>query len=161
MIIIIIIIITYLLGHFDVLTHKGCKLNLLSHSVIVYWNMPIKKGHWRLQPLCKPNPLSGKTWADYYTQVANRTTACERTWSKPASWNLHSVIVKKRNRWSSTSSRTVQSGRNRDTRYGCRRSQPLTSCRDAQKTSAAPPNSWQHVDWGSKHGWSTAEEEEE
>ena len=30
-----------------------------------------------------------------------------------------------------------------------------------KKTCAAPPNSWQRVDWGSKHGWSTAEEEEE
>ena len=26
---------------------------------------------------------------------------------------------------------------------------------------AAPPNSWQHVDWGSKLGWSTVEEENE
>ena len=38
-------------------------------------------------------------------------------------------------------------------------SQPPTSCRERQKTCTTPPNSWQHVDWGSGHGWSTAEEE--
>ena len=85
---------------------------------------------------------------------------CERTWSELASWTLHSAIVKKRNRWSTTSSRTVPSGGNRDTSYGRRMSQPPTSCGERWKTCPAPPSSWWHVDWGSKHGWSTAEEEE-
>ena len=64
--------------------------------------------------------------------------------------------------WSSTtSSRTVPSGGNRDTSYGRRMSQPPTSCGERWKTCLATPNSWQHVDWGPKHGWSTTEEEEE
>ena len=88
------------------------------------------------------------------------TVACERTWSELASWTLHSAIAKKQNRRSTTSSRTVPSGGNRDTSYGRRMSQPPTSCGERRKTCAAPPSSWQHVAWGSKHGWSTAEEEE-
>ena len=48
-----------------------------------------------------------------------------------------------------------------DTSHGHRMSQPPTSCGEQWNTCTAPPNSWQHVDWGSKHGWSTAEEEEE
>ena len=47
-----------------------------------------------------------------------------------------------------------------DTSYGCRMRQPPTSCGEQRKTCTTPPNSWQHVDWRSKHGWSTAEEEE-
>ena len=39
-------------------------------------------------------------------------------------------------------------------------SQPPTSCGEQRKTCAAPPNPWQHVDWGSKHSWLTAEEED-
>ena len=35
---------------------------------------------------------------------------------------------------------------NRDTSYVRRMSQPPTSCGERQKTCAAPPNSWQHVD---------------
>ena len=53
------------------------------------------------------------------------------------------------------------SAKNRDTSYGRRMSLPPTSCGERRKTCAAPPNSWQHVGWGSKHGWSTAEEEEQ
>ena len=49
------------------------------------------------------------------------------------------------NRRFTTSSRTVPSGRNRDTSYGRRMSQPPTSCGERRKTCAAPPNSWQHV----------------
>ena len=96
-----------------------------------------------------------------YSGCEQDTVACERTWSESASWTLHSAIAKKQNRRSTTSSRTVPSGGNRDTSYGRRVSQPLTSCGERRKTCAAPPSSWQHVDWGSKHGWSTAEEEEE
>ena len=95
-----------------------------------------------------------------YSGCEQDSVACKRTWSELASWTLHSAIAKKRNRRSTTSSWTVPSGRNRDTSYGCRMSQPPTSCGEWRKTCAAPPNSWQHVDWGSKHGWSTAEEEE-
>ena len=50
------------------------------------------------------------------------------------------------------------SGSNRDISYGRRMSQPPTSCGEQRKTCATPTNSWQHVDWGCKHGWSTAEE---
>ena len=95
-----------------------------------------------------------------YSGCEQDTVACERTWGELASWTLHSAIAKKRNRRSTTSSRTVPSGGNRDTSYGCRMSQPPTSCGEWWTTCTAPPNSWQHVDWGSKHGWSTAEEEE-
>ena len=121
----------------------------------------MEKSHWRLQPLYWPNQPFGKAWVAHYIQVENRTLACERAWSELASWTLHSAIAKKRNRRSTTSSRTVPSGGNRGTSYGRRMSQPPTSCGERRKTCAAPPNSWQHVDWGSKHGWSTAEEEEE
>ena len=96
-----------------------------------------------------------------YSGCEQDTVACERTWSKLASWTLHSGIAKKRNRRPTTSSRTVPSGGNRDTSYGRRMSQPPTKCGERRKICTAPPNSWQHVDWGSKHGWSTAEEEEE
>ena len=68
------------------------------------------------------------------------------------------MIAKKWNRRSTTSSRTVPSGDNRDTSYGRRMSQPSTSYGEQWKTSATPPNSWQHVNLGSKHGWSIAEE---
>ena len=34
-----------------------------------------------------------------------------------------------------------------------------TSCGEHWKTCSTQSNSWQYVDWGSKHGWSTAEEE--
>ena len=96
-----------------------------------------------------------------YSVCEQDTVACERTWRELASWTLHTAIAKKQNRRSTTSSRTVPSGGNRDTSYGRRMSQPPTSCRERQKTCAAPPSFWQHVNWGSKHGWSTAEEEEE
>ena len=96
-----------------------------------------------------------------YSGCEQDTVACERTWSELASWTLHSAIAKKQNRRSTTSSRTVPSGGNRDTSYGRRMSQPPTSCGELRKTCAAQPSSWQHVDWGSKHGWSTTEEEEE
>ena len=94
-----------------------------------------------------------------YSGCEQDTVACERTWSELASWTLHSVIARKQNRRSTTSSKTVPSGGNRDTSYGRRMSQPPISCGERQKTCAAPPSSWQHVDWGSKHGWLTAEEE--
>ena len=93
-----------------------------------------------------------------YSGYEQDTEACERTWSELASWTLHSAIEKKQNRRSTTSSRAVPSGGNRDTSYGRRMSQPPTSCGERRKTCTAPPNSWQHVDWGSKHGWWTAEE---
>ena len=35
--------------------------------------MPMEKGHWRLQPLYRPNQPSGKTLADHCIQFANRT----------------------------------------------------------------------------------------
>ena len=94
-----------------------------------------------------------------YSGCEQDTVACKRIRSELVSWTLHSAVAKKRNRRSTTSSRTVPSGGNRDTSYDCRMSQPPTSCRERRKTCAAPHNSWQHVDWGSKLGWSTAEEE--
>ena len=120
--------------------------------------MSMEKSHWSLQ-------LTQSTvWQDMskplYSGCEQDTVACERTWSELALWTLHSAIAKKQNRRSTTSSRTVPSGGNRDTSYGRRMSQPPTSCGERRKTCAAPPNSWQHVDWGSKHGWWKAEEEE-
>ena len=56
------------------------------------------------------------------------TAACDRTWSELASRTLHSVIAQKQNRRSTTSSRTVPSGGNKDSSYGRRMSQPPTSC---------------------------------
>ena len=110
-----------------------------------------------------PQLTQSTVWQDMskplYSGCEQDTVACERTWSEVASWTLHSAIAKKQNRWSTTSSRTVPSGGNRDTSYGRRMSQPPTSCGERRKTCAAPPSSWQHVDWGSEHGWSTAEEE--
>ena len=49
-------------------------------------NLPslTEKSHWRLQPLYWPNQPSGKTWANHYIQVANRTlwpaSAPEANW---------------------------------------------------------------------------------
>ena len=119
------------------------------------------------EPLETTTPLltQSTVWQDMsrplYSGCEQVTVACEHTWSEPASWTLHSAVARKRNRWSITSSRTVPSGRNRDTSYARRMSQPPTSCGERWKTCAAPSNSWQHVNWGSKHGWSTAKEEEE
>ena len=116
-------------------------------------------------PLETTTPLQTQStvWQDMsrklYSGCEQDTVACKRTWSELASRTLHSAIAKKQNRWSTTSSRTIPSSSNRDTNYGCRMSQPPTSCGEPQKTCATPPNSWQHVDWGSKHSWSTAEEE--
>ena len=111
-----------------------------------------------------PQLTQSTVWQDMsrplYSGCEQDTVACEHIWSESASWTLHSAIAKKQNRRSTTSSRTVPSGGNRDTSYGRRVSQPLTSCGERRKTCAAPPSSWQHVDWGSKYGWSTAEEEE-
>ena len=112
-----------------------------------------------------PQLTQSTVWQDMskplYSGCEQDTVACERTWSELASWTLHSVIAKKQNRRSTTSSKTVPSGGNRDTSYGCRMSQSPTSCGERRKTCAAPPSPWQHVDWGSKHGCSTAEEGEE
>ena len=119
------------------------------------------------EPLETTTPLLtlSTVWQDMnrpiYSGCEQRTVACQRTWSELASWTLHSASAKKWKRRSTTSSETVPSGGNRDTSYGCRMSQPPTSCGEWRKTCAAPPKSWQHVDWGSKHGWSSTEDEEE
>ena len=109
-----------------------------------------------------PLQTQSTIWQDIsrqlYSGCKQDTVACERSWSELASWTLHSAIAKKQNRQSTTSSKSVPSDRNRDTSYGRRLSQPPTSCGEQQKTCSTPPNSWQHVDWGSKHCWSTAEE---
>ena len=46
--------------------------------------MSMEKSRWRLQPLHWPYQPSGKTWADHYIQVANRTlwpvSALEANW---------------------------------------------------------------------------------
>ena len=111
-----------------------------------------------------PQLTQSTVWQDMskplYSGCEQDTVACERTWSELATWILHSAIAKKQNRRSTTSSSTVPSGGNRDTSYGRRLNQPPTSCGERWKTCTAPPSSWQHVDWGSKHGWSTVEEEE-
>ena len=61
-------------------------------------------------------------------------------------WRKQRHQLWQQNRRSITSSRTVPSGGNRDTSYGRRTSQPLTSCEERRKTCIAPSNSWQHVD---------------
>ena len=94
-----------------------------------------------------------------YSGCQQDTVACEHTWSEFASWALHSVIAKKQNRWSTTPPRTVLSGGNRDISYGCGMSQTPTRWGEWRKTCTTPSNSWQHVDWGSKYGWSTPEED--
>ena len=126
--------------------------------------MSMEKSYWRLQPLYWPNQLSGKTSAYYYIQVENRTL-----W--PAS---HGVHLKQIGIMDSTlcnckeAEQTVHHilqdcpiWRKQRHQLWHRMSQPPTSCGEWRKTCAAPPNSWQHVDWGSKHGWLTTEEEEE
>ena len=112
------------------------------------------------EPLETTTPLLTQsiTWQDMnrplYLGCEQDTVACEHNWGELASWTLHSAITKKRNRRSTSSSRTVPSGGNRDTSYGRRMSQPPRSCGERRKTCAAPPNSRQHVDWGFKHDWS-------
>ena len=76
--------------------------------------MSMEKSHYW------PNQPSGKTWAELYSGCEQDTVACEHIWSESASWTLHSAIAKKQNRRSTTSSRTVPSGGNRDTSYGRR-----------------------------------------
>ena len=93
--------------------------------------MPMEKGHWRLQPLLDPS----NRLARLETKVRLQTEQCP-----PHPLGLFNLAAT-------------------DISYGCRMSQPPTSCGEWQKTCAAPPNTWQHVE--SKHGWSTAEEEEE
>ena len=118
------------------------------------------------EPLETTTPLQTQStvWQDMSRPLCSGCkqdiVACEHTWSELSSWTLHSAVAKKRNRQSTTFSRTASSGGNRDTSYDCRMSQPPTSCGERQKTCAAPPNFWQHVGLGSKHSWSTAEEEE-
>ena len=151
----------------------------------------MEKSHWRLQPLNWPNHPPGKTWANHHIQVANRTlwpdnpstglinclarheqTTIFRLRTGHCGLRAHLKQIgsmdsalcdckEAENRRSATSSRTFPSGRNRDTSCGRRMSQPPTSCGERWKTCATPHSSWQHVDWGSKHGWSTTEEEEE
>ena len=104
------------------------------------------------EPLETTTPLliQSTVWQDMnrplYSDCEQDTVVCEHTGSELASWTLHSAIAKKRNRRSTTSSRTVPSGGNRDTSYGRRMSQPPTSYGERRKTSSASPNSWQHVD---------------
>ena len=122
----------------------------------------MEKSHWRLQPLNWPNQPSGKTWADHYIQAANRTL-----WPASApEANRHHGLCTLRLQRSRTDGPPHPPGlshlaETENTSYGRSVSQPLTSCGERRKTCAAPPSSWQHVDWGSKRGWSTAEEEEE
>ena len=99
------------------------------------------------EPLETTTPLltQSTVWQDMnrllYSDCEQDTVICEHTWGELASWTLHSAIAKKRSRWSTTSSRTVPPGGSRDTSYGRRMSQPLTSCGERRKTCAAPPNS--------------------
>ena len=97
--------------------------------------------------------LSFISLAELLTDEAGEETGepGENLWLR-ASWTLHSVVAKKQNRRSTTSFRTVPSGSNRDTSYDRRVSQPPTSCGERREICAAPPSSWQHVDWGSNHG---------
>ena len=120
--------------------------------------MSMEKSHWRLQPLYWPNQSSGKTRTDHYIQVANWTlwpaSTPETNWHhglcdcKEAEQTIHHIR------------QDCPIWRKQRHSYGRRMSQQPTSCGERRKTCAAPPKSWQHVDWGSKHGWSTAEEEE-
>ena len=117
-------------------------------------------------PMETTTPLltQSTVWQDMsrplYSGCKQDATAYERTWSELVSRTLYSAIAKTQNRRSTTSSRTVPSGGNKDTSDGRRMSQPPTSCGERRKTCAAPPSSWQHVDWGSKHSLSIAEGEE-
>ena len=113
----------------------------------------MEKGHWKLQPLYRPNQPPGKTRADRYIQVANRTLACERAWSKLASWTLHSVIAKKMVYHILQDCSIWQQQRHQLWK------QDESTTNKLWETCAAPSNSWQHVNWGSKHGWLTEEEE--
>ena len=90
-----------------------------------------------------------------YSGCEQDAAACEHIWSELASWTLHSVVANKQNRRSSTSSRTVPSGGNIHQIWP----QDLSTTNKLWGT--ATPNSWKYVYWGSKHGWSTTEEEEE
>ena len=99
------------------------------------------------KPLETTTPLltQSTVWQDLskplYSGCKQDTVACKCTWSEFASWTLLSVIAKKQNRRSTTTSKTAPSGGNRDSSYGHRMSQPPTSCGEWQKTCVAPPNS--------------------
>ena len=85
-------------------------------------------------PLETTTPLltHSTIWQDMsrllYSGCEQDTVSHEHTGSELASWTPHSAITKKQNRWTTTSSRTVPSGGNRDTSYGRRVNQPSTSC---------------------------------
>ena len=132
----------------------------------VQWHNPwgsetAKKNVNGKEPVETTTPLltQSTVWQDMsrplYSGCKQDTVACERAWSELASWTLHSAIAKKRNRqsgvsvaarWDSPGGCGGPSG-NRDTSYGGRMK---INHRQAVGNGAAPPNSWQHVDWGSK-----------
>ena len=121
----------------------------------------MEKSHWGLQPLYWPNQPSGKTWTDHYIQAENRTLWPVST--PEANWHHGLCTLRLQRRGTDGPPHPpglLHLAKTRDTSYGCRMSQTPTSCGEWRKTWATPPTSWQHTDWGSKHGWSTAEEEE-
>ena len=76
--------------------------------------------HWDIS--CRSNDSLLTVWTIWqdmsrplYSGCEQDTVACEHIWGELASWTLHSVIAKKWNRQSTTFSRTVPSGGNRDT----------------------------------------------
>ena len=123
-----------------------------------------------------------------YSGCEQDTAACEHTWSELASWTLQSVVAKKQNRRSTTSSRVVPSSSNRDTSYGSRTDGPphppgwfhlaatetpviaigwvnhqqaVGNGRRPAQHHPIPGNMWtEGLAYNSKHGWLTAEAEE-
>ena len=122
----------------------------IGHVLLLLLHPTVKNANGE-GPLETTTPLQTQStvWQDMskalFSGCEQDTVACEHTWSKLASWTLHSAIEKKRNRQSTTSSRTVPSSSNRDIIYGHRMSQPPTSCGARRKTAPhhrIPSNMW-------------------
>ena len=96
-----------------------------------------------------PSQTQLTVWRDrsrpLYSGCELVTVACQHTWSE----RYHGLCSLRFQRRSTTSSRNVSSGSNRDTNHVGRSRQPPRSCRERRKTCTAPPISWHHVDWPS------------
>ena len=128
------------------INHLSCLLpDLARRSTPKQSKMPVENGHWRLQFLYPVNRLARHE----QTTILRLQTGHWSANASEANWHhgLRTLrCAKKQNRRPTTCSRTLPSGDNRDTSYGCRMSQPPTSCGERRRTCTAPPSSWQHVD---------------
>ena len=158
------------------------------HNEKIAKNLKLWLSMWLLLYYYYYNQPSGKTWADHYIQVANRTLWPAST--PEANWHHGRCTLRLQRSgtdspphppglshlaetetpvmaagWVNHQQAVGNGGRSAPHHPipGNMWTEGLSTADRPQKrkkTCTAPPNSWQHVDWGCKHGWPTAEEEE-